>query len=298
MAGGGIMLQTAVAHEGRPVSAGLAVVVAREIPHRARQSVLIAIPAFDDNYFWLQHDGRDALVVDPGVAAPVQAALDAHGLALRAILVTHHHPDHIGGVAELARRHGPRIIGPLDPRIGGLTEVVGDGARVALDGPAVAFTVLAVPGHTATHVAFHGDQRLYVGDTLFSLGCGRLFEGSPAQMLDSLDRIAALPPATEVCCAHEYTLANAAFALTVEPGNPALQARVAQARAQRAAGQPTLPMRLGEERECNPFLRVDVPAVRARVAEGGGDADSRVGTFASLRGWKDRFRPGQATPWT
>ncbi len=259
--------------------------------------MLIAVPAFEDNYFWLWHDGRHALVVDPGSAAPVEAALDAHGLSLRAILVTHHHPDHIGGIAGLAQRWSVRVIGPRDPRIGGLTEFVDGGDRVDLAEPAASFEVLAVPGHTAFHVAYHGAGHLLAGDTLFSLGCGRLFEGTPAQMLESLDRIAALPAATRVCCAHEYTLSNAAFALAVEPGNPALQARVLQARAQRAAGQPTLPARLGDESACNPFLRVDEPAVRARVAEGGGDTRSRVGIFASLRGWKDRFRPGQATPW-
>lgn len=259
--------------------------------------MLIAVPAFEDNYFWLWHDGRHALVVDPGSAAPVEAALAAHRLSLQAILVTHHHPDHIGGIAELAQRRSLRIIGPRDPRITGLTGWVAGGDRVDLAEPAASFEVLAVPGHTATHVAYHGAGHLLAGDTLFSLGCGRLFEGSPAQMLDSLDRIATLPARTLVCCAHEYTLSNAAFALAVEPDNPALQARVQQARAQRAAGQPTLPALLGDELACNPFLRVDAPAVRARVAEGGGDAVSRVGTFASLRGWKDRFRPGQATPW-
>jgi len=259
--------------------------------------VLIAIPAFEDNYFWLQHDGRNALVVDPGIAAPVEAALRTHGLTLRAILVTHHHPDHIGGVAELAQGRDLRIIGPRDPRIAGLSEVVGGGDRVALDEPPASLEVLDVAGHTATHIAYHGNGRLLVGDALFSLGCGRLFEGSPAQMLASLDRIAALPPATAVHCAHEYTLSNAAFALTVEPGNRDLQDRVAEVRALRAAGMPTVPSRLADELACNPFLRVDQPAVRARVAEGGGDARSRVGVFASLRGWKDRFRVGQATPW-
>lgn len=259
--------------------------------------MLIAVPAFEDNYFWLWHDGRHALVVDPGIAAPVEAALAAHGLALHAILVTHHHSDHTGGIAELARQRSLRIIGPRDPRIGGLTEFVAGGDRVDLAEPAASFEVLAVPGHTATHVAYHGEGHLLAGDTLFSLGCGRLFEGSPAQMLESLDRIASLPARTLVCCAHEYTLSNAAFALAVEPGNPSLQERALQARALRAAGMPTLPARLGDEMACNPFLRVDAATVRARVAEGGGDASSRVGTFASLRGWKDRFRTGQATPW-
>lgn len=259
--------------------------------------MLITVPAFEDNYFWLQHDGRNALVVDPGSAAPIEQALRRHGLSLRAILITHHHPDHIGGVAELVARHAPRVIGPDEPRISGLTEVVRAGDRVELEAPAACFEVLELPGHTRSHIAFHGGGRLYVGDTLFSLGCGRLFEGSAAQMLQSLDRIATLPGATEVCCAHEYTLANAAFAQAVEPGNAALAARVAQAQAQRAAGQPTVPTRLAEELACNPFLRVDQPAVRELVAGGGGDASTRVGTFASLRQWKDAFRAGQSTPW-
>lgn len=252
-----------------------------------------------DNYGVLIHDGTTGttVAIDAPEAGPIQERLSANGWRLSHIFVTHHHADHVGGIAELARQRSLRIIGPRDPRIGGLTEIVAGGDRVELAEPAASFEVLAVPGHTATHIAYHGQGHLLVGDTLFSLGCGRLFEGSPAQMLESLDRIATLPARTLVCCAHEYTLSNAAFALAVEPDNPSLQERALQARAQRAAGKPTLPALLGDEMACNPFLRVDAATVRARVAEGGGDASSRVATFASLRGWKDRFRPGQSTPW-
>ncbi len=253
------------------------------------------LPAFEDNYVWLLRDaGGRALVVDPGEAPPVLVAL-AGAPAPHAILLTHHHGDHVGGVPELLQRWpGLPVIGPRDERIATATQRVGHGEVVEI-GP-WRFEVIEIPGHTSSHVAFYcpeagGEGVLFCGDTLFSLGCGRLFEGTPAQMLASLRALAALPGATRVCCGHEYTLANAAFALAVDPDNPALRERAAQARASRAAGEPTLPSILASERACNPFLRSDDPAVRRAIERHAGrDMRDDIDAFAALRRWKDGFR--------
>lgn len=254
---------------------------------------LQALPAFSDNYIWawVADDGQ-ALLIDPGEAGPVLAAAD-QGLAPAAILLTHHHDDHIGGVAALLRRWPSLpVLAPDDERIATATRRVGNGERDELLGQS--FDVLAVPGHTRSHVAFHfggADGLLFCGDTLFSLGCGRMFEGTPEQMLASLDRLAALPGDVRVCCGHEYTLANARFAQTVEPDNAILAARSLEATALRAEGRPTLPSTLAAERAANPFLRVDEPTVKAAVATHiGREPASRVETFAELRRWKDGFR--------
>ena len=250
---------------------------------------LLPLPAFADNYIWTWRDdvGR-ALVVDPGQAAPVLAAA-AEGLQPIGILLTHHHDDHIGGVAELRERWpGLPVIAPMDDRIAIASQRVGDGDRIVIGD--WTFETLAVPGHTVSHIAFHGHGLLFCGDTLFSLGCGRLFEGTPAQMLESLERLAALPGDTRVCCGHEYTLSNAAFARVVEPDNPALARRIEEAQAMRNAGRPSLPSTIEEERTANPFLRIDVPAVRAAIV---GQTDhairDRAEAFAALRRWKDGF---------
>lgn len=255
---------------------------------------LIALPAFEDNYIWaLVDDDGDAIIVDPGDAAPVLAAT-GHGLWPAAVLLTHHHNDHIGGVAALRERWPTLpVFAPEDERIAFAGDRVGEGSRVQLKN--WLFEVLAVPGHTRSHIAYVGggqDQsHLFCGDTLFSLGCGRMFEGTPSQMLASLDRLAALPGQTAVCCGHEYTLANAAFARTVDPANDALRRRTEEAHAMRQAGRPSLPTTLAQEVATNPFLRVDDEAVRMAVAHRLGRLPAdRVETFAELRRWKDQFR--------
>lgn len=256
---------------------------------------LLALPAFEDNYIWALSGEAGAaptggvLIVDPGDAAPVLVAA-ADGLQVAGILLTHHHHDHIGGVPALLERWpGLPVIAPVDERIPHATQRVGDGDQACIGD--WAFRVLEIPGHTVSHIAFHGHGVLCCGDTLFSLGCGRLFEGTPAQMLDSLERLAALPGETLVCCGHEYTVANAAFARRVDPENEALLRRSEEASAMRADGRPTLPTSLADERACNPFLRIDAPAVRAAIAGHLGRAPvDRVEAFAELRRWKDGFR--------
>lgn len=255
---------------------------------------LRALPALRDNYIWMLVDAASgaALVVDPGEAQPVLRALERGGLSLTAILLTHHHADHIGGAAELAERFPDATIhAPHDTRIALNAHRVGDGDVVAINTPAARFEVLEVHGHTRSHIAYYGEGMLFCGDTLFSLGCGRMFEGTPAEMLASLDRLAGLPGNTMVCCGHEYTLANAAFALTVEPDNHALLARTDAARVLRARGEPTLPVRLDDERAANPFLRVDAIADdRIPWPQAGAPLPRRVDRFAALRLAKDHFQ--------
>lgn len=249
----------------------------------------VPIPALADNYIWLLHDGSDAIVVDPGEAAPVSQALAAHGLRLRAILLTHHHNDHIGGAAALQAAHAVPVYAPHDARIDLAATRVRDGERIHLAQPAADFEVIAVPGHTLSHVTYFGEGLLLAGDTLFSLGCGRLFEGTPAQMLASLDRLAALPANTLLCCGHEYTAANGRFARTVEPHSTALAARLQQVADMRAQHRPSLPVPLASELATNPFLRVDTAEVLAWCRQLPALPTDRTARFAALRQAKDAF---------
>ncbi len=253
-----------------------------------------AVRAFADNYIWLIESPRQpgrVVAVDPGDAAPVLAELRRSGAHLAAILLTHHHPDHIGGVAGLLAQGAVPVVGPDDARIAQRTLTAQDGTRIDWPELGLAFETLAVPGHTVSHVAYVGAGALFCGDTLFSAGCGRMFEGTAAQMSASLDRLRALPPETLMYCGHEYTAANLRFALTVEPANGAAldyQRRVA---AWRAVDRPSLPAPLHLEIEVNPFLRCDQPSVRAAAAHHAGRAlAAPAEVFAVLRAWKDEFR--------
>ena len=248
------------------------------------------IPAFKDNYLWLLHDGRNAAIVDPGDAAPVLRVLADRGLTLTDILVTHHHADHVGGVTELVQRCAPRVYGPAREDIPERDVSLAEGDRISALG--VEFAVLDVPGHTAGHIAYHAPAlgAVFCGDTMFAGGCGRLFEGTPAQMHQSLSRLADLPGDTRVCCAHEYTLSNLKFARAVEPGNTDLLDYTARCEDLRARGLPTLPGAIGQERLINPFLRCGVPAVAEAAQRHGAGSRDEVDVLAALRQWKNEFR--------
>lgn len=248
---------------------------------------LSAIAALQDNYIWCFTNGADAVVVDPGEAAPVQRWLADGGYRLRDILLTHHHPDHQAGVSALVAATGARVWGAsadrhrLPPLDHALAE--GDAVRV----PGAEFSVLETPGHTVGHISYLGGGRLFCGDTLFSAGCGRMFEGRPAQYHASLARLAALPDPTAVHCTHEYTVANLAFAAALTPDDPALLAALDDARGVRRSGGITLPSTLGWEKRHNPFLRCAEPAIAAAVGRPGAPP---VEVFAALRAAKDGFR--------
>ena len=227
---------------------------------------LIPLPAFEDNYIWVWHDDRHAVAVDPGDPAPLIAFLESHRLALSAVLITHHHRDHTGGNVTLRQRYGCAIYAPDNPRIPEVTHVLHDGDSLDLAEPDLHFEVLATPGHTLDHISYIGHGCLFCGDTVFGCGCGKLFEGNPAMMAASLDAILALPDATRVCCAHEYTLSNLDFAKTLDGSNPALLERERADRALRAHGQPTLPSTLALEKTTNPFLRFHDPDMTAFAA--------------------------------
>jgi hydroxyacylglutathione hydrolase len=255
---------------------------------------VLHVRAFEDNYIWLIRGTSDhhVALVDPGDAAPLLEALPRLGLTPAAILCTHHHADHVGGISDLLRHFpGLPVYGPARENIPGRSHALDEGDEVILPTLGVQLQVLAVPGHTLGHLAYFGHGWLFCGDTLFSAGCGRLFEGTAEQMHASLSRLAALPADTLVYCAHEYTLANLRFAQAVEPDNHAIRRYRADAAARREHDEPTLPSSLAREREINPFLRTHVPAVRMAAEKYSGTTLSdNVSVFAAVRRWKDGFR--------
>ncbi|MET3433492.1 hydroxyacylglutathione hydrolase [Herbaspirillum seropedicae] len=262
---------------------------------------VLAVPAFDDNYLWIIHDGRYAAVVDPGDAVPVLAALQAEGLTLAAILLTHHHADHVGGVVELARQAASDafpvipVYGPAreQSRIKGMTVPLHGNDQVNIAVLGLRLEVIEVPGHTLGHIAYHAPEQamLFCGDTLFAGGCGRLFEGTPQQMVDSLRRLASLPGQTAVYCAHEYTLSNLKFAAEVEPGNAELHARITRERARRERGEPTVPTSIALERQTNPFLRASEKEILDSLQKAGRLKElDEVSSFAALREWKNSYK--------
>ena len=248
------------------------------------------IKAFSDNYIWiLEREGSNRVaVVDPGEAAPVLAALDERGLEIGAVLITHHHGDHVGGLPDLIGRFHPLVYGSTSEKVPGVDHPVAGGDRVALPDLEIELEVVDLPGHTAGHIGFVGDGLVFVGDTLFAGGCGRVFEGTIEQMHDSLAKLAALPPATKAYCAHEYTLSNLRFAIAVEPGNTELADRIAATEVSRSEDQPTVPSSIGFELATNPFLRCsETPVVASAEAHAGRDLAPGAETFGIIRSWKD-----------
>jgi hydroxyacylglutathione hydrolase len=249
-----------------------------------------AVPAFKDNYIWMIENGREAAAVDPGDDAPVEQFLAARKLALAAVLATHHHADHVGGLPALVRRWKCPTFGPAREVAAPLDRRLAEGDTFTVPGLELELSTLDIPGHTAGHIALVGHGALFCGDTLFACGCGRLFEGTPPQMVESLAKLARLAPSTRVYCGHEYTLANIRFAQAVEPGNAALASRCQRDEARRTRGEPTLPSTIGEELATNPFLRCGEPEVVASAARHAGrPLSGAVEVFAELRQWKNAF---------
>lgn len=249
-----------------------------------------AVRAFKDNYIWILEMGGNAVAVDPGDADPVEEHLARHGLTLTAILATHHHADHVGGLPALAARWKCPTFGPAREVSAQLDRRLSEGDRFEVPGLAVSLETLDIPGHTAGHIALHGAGMLFSGDTLFACGCGRVFEGTAAQMVESLGKLARLPGETRVYCGHEYTVANIRFAQAVEPGNRALDARKERDTAKQLRGEPTLPSTIADELATNPFLRCREPAVIAAARKRAGrELAAPVEVFAEIRAWKDNF---------
>jgi len=253
-----------------------------------------SVRAFADNYIWLIHspaDPRRVIAVDPGDSAPVDRALRDRQLTLSAILITHHHADHVGGVAELRQRHSPPVFGPAREYVPGDPRKLGEGDCAVLDSLGMRFEVVDIPGHTAGHIAYVGHGAVFCGDTLFSAGCGRLFEGTPEQMTASLEKLSALPDETFVYCGHEYTVSNLRFALAVEPDNAAAAEYLEEAKARRARDEATVPSTMRRERNVNPFLRCRERTVKqAAEAQAGRGLQNTSEIFAVIRKWKDGFK--------
>ncbi len=249
-----------------------------------------AVRAFKDNYIWIIHNQQFAIIVDPGEACPVRLYLRQHKLQPVAILCTHHHNDHTGGNRELVQEFSIPVYGPAHENIPGCTRALSDGETFTILELAISFNVLGVPGHTAGHIAFYGQRALFCGDTLFSCGCGRIFEGSAQQMYASLQKLASLPGETKVYCAHEYTLANIEFAKVVDPNNMALLALEEDCRQKRAHNLPTLPSSITIEKKVNPFLRCDQqPIIGSASQHSGQFLKDSVSVFGVLRDWKNSF---------
>jgi hydroxyacylglutathione hydrolase len=256
---------------------------------------IVPLHAFNDNYIWLLRRNDSAVVVDPGDEAPVLAYLDKHRLTLSAILVTHHHGDHIGGIDDLLAQYKVPVFGPAAEAIDTVSHPLNDGDRVELPQIGASFDVLSVPGHTRGHIAYYGRKLsgcgvLFCGDTLFACGCGRIFEGTPRQMHDALAKLTALPDRTRVYCGHEYTLSNIRFAKAAEPDNPLLAEWEREATAQRARNEATLPSTIGREKAANPFVRCSEPGVIASASRHAGKAlPDAVSVLAEIRDWKNNF---------
>lgn len=249
-----------------------------------------ALPAFEDNYIWVLHTGRHAIAVDPGDPAPLLAFLDARQLALDAILITHHHRDHTGGNTLLRQRYDCAIYAPANPRIPFVTHRVRENDTLNFPELELSLSVIDTPGHTLDHVSYYGANHLFCGDTVFGCGCGKLFEGTPDMMAESLDKILALPDATRICCAHEYTLSNIEFAKTLDSRNPALLERERAAISLRKRGLPTLPSTLALEKSTNPFLRFHSPSMKSLAAHYlGHEPDNAAQVFGAIRAAKDSW---------
>lgn len=250
---------------------------------------ITAIPAFQHNYIWAIHDDRHAVLVDPGESAPVLAFLEAHGLQLDAILCTHRHHDHVDGIAKLREVYNVPVYGRRHPQNPHITDGLGEGDQLEFDVFGIKFDIIEVPGHLDDHIAFIAPGMVFCGDILFGAGCGRNFEGTPAQLHHSLQRLARLPDTTRVYCAHEFTAANLRFALVCEPGNPAVQQRIADTQRLRAANLPTLPSSIALEKATNPFLRCTQPEIIRTLQQRGLTDTSELAVFTALREWKNHF---------
>jgi len=253
---------------------------------------IIPIPAFNDNYIWMivHPSNSHAVIVDPGDAKPVIAALKDQHLELTAILITHHHWDHTGGIDELLAYKKVPVYGPANDPVPQCTEQLGQDDRINIPNVDFTFEVLDIPGHTRGHIAYVGLDGVFCGDTLFAAGCGRLFEGTPAEMYQSLQKLAALPGETKVYCAHEYTKSNLQFAKLVEPNNPDILKRIEKVATLRANNQPTLPSYIDLELATNPFLRCHQESIKHAAKSHAGHAlTDPIEIFATIRRWKDSY---------